>query len=44
MLGGYVAVVAMRTFGVPFLLALPFAFLVAGLVSVVLERSFFRRV
>jgi branched-chain amino acid transport system permease protein len=43
MLGGYVAVVAMRAFGVPVLLALPFAFLVAGLVSVVLERSFFRR-
>ncbi|MBN9065126.1 MAG: branched-chain amino acid ABC transporter permease [Rhizobiales bacterium] len=43
MLGGYVTVIAMRAFGVPFLFALPLAFLAAGLVSVVLERSLFRR-
>jgi branched-chain amino acid transport system permease protein len=43
MLGGYVAVSAMHAFGVPFLLTLPLAFLAAGLVSVVLERSLFRR-
>ena len=43
MLGGYAAVVAMHGFGVPFLLALPVAFLAAGLVSIVLERSLFRR-
>jgi branched-chain amino acid transport system permease protein len=42
MLGGYVAVMAMRSLDVPFLLALPLAFLAAGLVSVVLERSLFR--
>jgi branched-chain amino acid transport system permease protein len=43
MLGGYVAVVAIRTLGLPFLLALPAAFLVAALVSVVFERTLFRR-
>lgn len=43
MLGGYVAVTAMRQLGLPFLLALPVAFLAAALVSVVLERSLFRR-
>lgn len=43
MLGGYIAVVAINAFGVPFLLSLPFAFLGAGLVSVVLERALFRR-
>jgi branched-chain amino acid transport system permease protein len=42
MLGGYVAVAAMRSLGASFLLALPLAFLAAGLVSVVLERSLFR--
>jgi branched-chain amino acid transport system permease protein len=42
MLGGYVAVMAMRSLGASFLLALPLAFLAAGLVSVVLERSLFR--
>lgn len=43
MLGGYVTVTAMRQFGLPFLLALPVAFLAAALVSVLLERSLFRR-
>jgi branched-chain amino acid transport system permease protein len=43
MLGGYVAVAAMRSLGASFLLALPLAYLAAGLVSVVLERSLFRR-
>jgi len=43
MLGGYVAVMTMRQMGFPFLLALPAAFLVAAAVSVVLERTLFRR-
>jgi branched-chain amino acid transport system permease protein len=43
MLGGYIAVTAMRQFGFPFLLALPAAFLGAALISVVLERTLFRR-
>ena len=43
MLGGYVTAVAMRELGLPFLLALPLAFLVAALVSVVFERTLFRR-
>lgn len=42
MLGGYVAVVAMRQMGLPFLLALPAAFLSAALVAIVLERTLFR--
>ena len=43
MLGGYVTVLAMRQLGLPFPLALPAAFLVAALVSVVFERTLFRR-
>lgn len=43
MLGGYVTVLAMRQFGLPFLLALPAAFLAAALVSVAFERTLFRR-
>jgi branched-chain amino acid transport system permease protein len=43
MLGGYAVVVAMRNFGVPFLLTLPLAFIVAALVSVAFERTVFRR-
>jgi branched-chain amino acid transport system permease protein len=43
MLGGYVTVLAMRQLGLPFLLALPAAFLAAALVSVVFERTLFRR-
>src|SRR5690606_10284693 len=43
MLGGYVTVMLMRQFGVPYLLTLPLAFLCAALASIVLERTFFRR-
>ncbi|WP_290748236.1 branched-chain amino acid ABC transporter permease [Amaricoccus sp.] len=43
MTGGYVAVVAIRSAGLPFLLALPAAFLAAAALSVVCERLFFRR-
>ena len=43
MLGGYVTVLAMRQFGFPFLLTLPAAFLAAALVSVIFERTLFRR-
>jgi branched-chain amino acid transport system permease protein len=43
MLGGYVAVLAVRTLGLPFLAALPLAFLAAALVSVAFERTLFRR-
>jgi branched-chain amino acid transport system permease protein len=43
MLGGYVAAVGMRQLGLPFLLALPAAFLAAAALSVVFERTFFRR-
>lgn len=43
MLGGYVAIVAMRQFGSPFLLALAAAFIVTALVSIVFERTLFRR-
>ncbi|GLS34757.1 branched-chain amino acid ABC transporter permease [Mesorhizobium tianshanense] len=43
MLGGYVAVTAMRGLGWPFLAALPAAFLAAAGISVLLERTLFRR-
>ncbi|MEO3386805.1 branched-chain amino acid ABC transporter permease [Mesorhizobium sp. CAU 1741] len=43
MLGGYVAVTVMRQLGFPFLLALPAAFLAAALISIVFERTLFRR-
>lgn len=43
MLGGYIAVTVMRQLGLPFLLALPAAFLGAAAVSIVLERTLFRR-
>ncbi len=43
MLGGYIAVTAMRQAGLPFLLALPVAFIGAAAVSVVFERTLFRR-
>jgi branched-chain amino acid transport system permease protein len=43
MLGGYVAVMAMRGLGLPFLAALPAAFLAAAAISVLLERTLFRR-
>ncbi len=43
MLGGYTAVWLMRQFGVPFLLTLPLAFLAAAAVSILFERTLFRR-
>jgi branched-chain amino acid transport system permease protein len=43
MLGGYVTVTLMNSFGWPFLATLPAAFIVAAIASVVLERMFFRR-
>lgn len=43
MLGGYIAVTVMRQLGFPFLLALPMAFLGAAVVSVLVERTLFRR-
>ena len=43
MLGGYVAITLMNTFGWPFLATLPAAFVAAAAASVVLERIFFRR-
>ena len=39
MLGGYVAVTVMRQLGVPFLAALPVAFLGAGVVSIVVRAD-----
>jgi branched-chain amino acid transport system permease protein len=43
MLGGYVTVTLMNRMGWPFFAALPIAFLSAALVSVVLERTLYRR-
>jgi len=43
MLGGYVCVLAMSRCGLPFLLALPLAFVAAAVVGVVLERLVYRR-
>src|SRR5256714_11570061 len=43
MLGGYVAVTLMNGFHWPFFATLPFAFLVAALVSVAFERVLYRR-
>ena len=43
MLGGYVCVVAMNRLGMPFLAALPIAFVVSALVGVVLERTLYQR-
>ena len=43
MLGGYACVVAMTRFGVPFLAALPVAFLASAIVGAVLERTLYRR-
>src|SRR5258706_294460 len=42
MAGGYVCVVAMTRLGVPFLAALPLAFLAAAAAGAVLERPLFR--
>src|SRR5262245_60956204 len=43
MIGGYVTVTLVNQLGWPFLATLPFAFLVAAAVSVVLERTLYRR-
>ncbi len=43
MLGGYVTVTLATRFNWPFLATLPMAFIVAALVSVVLERTLYRR-
>ena len=43
MLGGYVCVLAMTRFGVPFLATLPLAFALAAITGVVLERLLYRR-
>ena len=43
MLGGYVTVTLTNQLGWPFLATLPFAFLSAAVVSVVLERVLYRR-
>lgn len=42
MLGGYLTVVLMQRFGLPFLASLPLAFLVSALVGAVLERTLYR--
>lgn len=42
MLGGYLTVVLMQRFGLPFLACLPLAFLVAALVGALLERTLYR--
>jgi branched-chain amino acid transport system permease protein len=43
MLGGYAVVVVMSRAGVPFLAALPIAFVVAALAGALLERTLYRR-
>lgn len=43
MAGGFVCVVAMTRFGVPFLAALPLAFVIAAAAGAVLERLLYRR-
>ncbi len=43
MLGGYVCVVAMSRFGVPFLASLPIAFAVSAVAGIAMERTLYRR-
>jgi branched-chain amino acid transport system permease protein len=43
MLGGYVCVAAMTRLGLPFLAALPVAFIVTALTGVILERTLYQR-
>jgi branched-chain amino acid transport system permease protein len=43
MIGGYACVLLMTRLGVPFLLTLPIAFIVAALVGIVLERTLYQR-
>jgi len=42
MLGGYVMVAVTQKLGIPFLVSLPIAFVVVGIVSLVIERLIFR--
>jgi branched-chain amino acid transport system permease protein len=42
MVGGYIAVVLMQQYGVPFLLCLPLAFVGAGVLGAVMERTLYR--
>src|SRR5215470_4298899 len=43
MLGGYVTITLVNEFGWPFLATLPVAFIAAALLSIVLERTLYRR-
>jgi branched-chain amino acid transport system permease protein len=43
MAGGYVCVIAMTRFGVPFLATLPLAFVITAIVGAALERTLYRR-
>src|SRR5467141_2209367 len=43
MIGGYVAVTLVNSFGWPFLASLPFAFIGAALISILLEKTLYRR-
>ena len=43
MIGGYVTVTLMNSFGWPFFATLPLAFLAAAVASIVFERTMFRR-
>src|ERR671931_1233282 len=43
MVGGYVTVSLMNSYGWPFFATLPMAFIAAALVSIVLERTLYRR-
>jgi len=43
MLGGYICVVAMTRLGLPFLAALPVAFIVTAVAGVILERTLYQR-
>ncbi len=43
MLGGYVCVAVMTRFGLPFLAALPVAFIVTAVAGVILERTLYQR-
>ncbi len=43
MAGGYVTVIAMQRFGMPFLATLPWAFLVPAVIGAGLERSLYKR-
>jgi branched-chain amino acid transport system permease protein len=42
MLGGYIMVAVTQSYGIPFLVSLPIAFVVVGVVSLAVERAIFR--